>query len=157
LAILPYFIVALVLVAGIVFPSYTHRPAHYDRLSQHCAESNEPGRANINGEKVFIAASIYDEEGTLVGGDWGRSVLELVDLLGPENVFLSIYENDADEKAKEVLTQFSEKLHCKMPPADTLTPQLTRIRSIRYSDGTSAPGGVNTRHGAVWRKGFEAD
>ena len=41
---------------------------------------------------MFIAANIVDEE--LIRGPWGSRVVELVELLGRENVFLSIYEND---------------------------------------------------------------
>lgn len=45
------------------------------------------GRGNPLGEKVYIAANIVDAE--LVRGVWGDAVLELMDLLGEENVFLS--------------------------------------------------------------------
>lgn len=111
---LPYFIIALVLLTSLLLPSYTRRPAHYRALSQRCAESNnKPGCANVNNEKVFIAASIYDEEGSLTGGPWGHAMLELVNLLGPDNVFLSVYENDADPKAQKSLDKFQEKVKCE--------------------------------------------
>lgn len=45
------------------------------------------GRGNPNGEKVFIAANIVDAG--LVAGAWGDAVMELMDLIGEENVFLS--------------------------------------------------------------------
>lgn len=32
------------------------------------------GAANVNNEKVFIAASLYDPEGALLGGEWAKSV-----------------------------------------------------------------------------------
>jgi hypothetical protein len=113
IASLPYLVIALVVFTSIFLPSYTHRPAHYDSLSRRCAESTEPGRANVHGEKIFIAASIYDEEGTLVGGDWGRAVLKLIDLLGPDNVYLSVYENDPDQKAKLALEKFKKEVKCR--------------------------------------------
>lgn len=47
------------------------------------------GRGNPNGEKVFIAANIMDAG--LVAGAWGDAVMELMDLIGEENVFLSEY------------------------------------------------------------------
>ncbi|KAF2448149.1 glycosyltransferase family 69 protein [Karstenula rhodostoma CBS 690.94] len=99
----PYVCLFLVLVAGIFFPSYTHLPAHYQELRDRALASDAPGRANLHNQKVFIAASIYEHEGELTSGAWGKSVLELVDLLGPHNVHLSIYENDADEMTKESL------------------------------------------------------
>lgn len=45
------------------------------------------GRGNPRGEKVYIAANIVDAG--LVRGAWGDAVLELMDLLGEQNVFLS--------------------------------------------------------------------
>ena len=112
-ACLPYLTITLIILTAVFHPSYTRRPDHYQRLSRLCASSSVPGRANVNNEKVFLAASIYDEEGTLAGGAWGRAVLDLVDLLGPDNVFLSIYENDADPRAKASLDTFAEKVTCK--------------------------------------------
>jgi hypothetical protein len=37
----------------------------------------------------------------------------LVELLGPDNVHLSVYENDADPTAKEALEQLKSKLNCQ--------------------------------------------
>ena len=70
---------------------------------------------NLRDEKVFIAASIYDEGGTLTGGAWGEAMLELVDLLGPDNVYLSVYENDPDSLSKAALDDFESKVNCKIP------------------------------------------
>ncbi|KAF2634736.1 hypothetical protein P280DRAFT_474340 [Massarina eburnea CBS 473.64] len=109
---IPYLCLFLVLIAGTLFPSYTHQPAHYNALRQRAVRSSTPGRANVNNEKIFIAASIYEEEGLLSSGAWGRSVLELIDLLGPDNVHLSIYENDADALTKESLARFEKSVTC---------------------------------------------
>jgi hypothetical protein len=107
---IPYFLILLVLIAGIFFPSYTVRPAHYNELRQRALDSTEPGRANPYGEKVFIAASLYEEKGNLASGAWGKAVLQLIDLLGPENVHLSIYEDNPDLKTKQALAEFREKV-----------------------------------------------
>ena len=64
-------------------------------------------------KKIFIAATLYDAEGTLVGGDWGSAVTELVDLLGPANVHLSVYENDPDTRAKASLENLAKGISCK--------------------------------------------
>ncbi|KAF1961690.1 hypothetical protein CC80DRAFT_401759 [Byssothecium circinans] len=139
----PYLCLFLVLIAGTLFPSYTHRPAHYNELRQRAIRTNFPGRANINNEKIFIAASIYEEEGKLTSGAWGRSVLELVHLLGPQNVYLSLYENDADRLTKESLarfeknvtcnsTIFSEDLDLKTLPRVTLPNGEIRIKRIAF-------------------------
>ncbi|KAF2270321.1 hypothetical protein CC78DRAFT_452195 [Lojkania enalia] len=109
---IPYICLLLVLIWGVFLPSYTHRPAHYNELRRLALQSSSPGRANIRNEKVFIAASIYEVNGTLSSGAWGRSVLDLIDLLGPRNVYLSIYENNADPLTKASLERFRQKTPC---------------------------------------------
>jgi hypothetical protein len=112
---LPYFIVFLVLFASIVFPSYTHRPAHYNDLRKRSLNTTDLGRANPDNEKIFIAASIYEKDGELTNGAWGKEVLALVDLLGPDNVYLSLYENDPDPLTQRSLTYFKKRVTCKLP------------------------------------------
>ena len=102
----------LVLLTALFWPSYTHLPHHYKTLRKACTESTKPGRGNINNEKIFIAAALYDPGGTLVGGDWGNAILDLVDLLGPDNVYVSVYENDADSAANTALDKLKDKLDC---------------------------------------------
>jgi hypothetical protein len=108
----PYVCLLLVIIASIFFPSYTHRPKHYDALRQRALASELPGRANPHNEKVFIAASLYEDHGELTSGAWGRSVLQLVDLLGPDNVHLSVYEDNASAEAKRAMTEFQAKAAC---------------------------------------------
>jgi len=91
-------VVLYIVLTPIFFPSYLRRPAHYS------------GK-NERGEKVFIAANIVDEE--LIRGDWGRQIVELVELLGEENVWLSIYENDSGEGTKSALQELKQRVKCK--------------------------------------------
>ncbi|CAO2651578.1 Nn.00g041480.m01.CDS01 [Neocucurbitaria sp. VM-36] len=108
----PYILLLLVLVAGIFFPSYTTRPAHYKELRQRALKATTPGRGNPYNEKIFIAAALSEEKGHLTSGAWGRAVLQLVDLLGPENVHLSVYEDNTDAETKVSLTQFRRQANC---------------------------------------------
>ncbi|KAF2114992.1 cryptococcal mannosyltransferase 1-domain-containing protein [Lophiotrema nucula] len=105
-------IVALVVFTFLFLPSYTYPPQHYKALQRLCLESSRLGRGNVNNEKVFIAAALYDPGGKLVDGDWGNAILRLVELLGPANVYLSVYENDADPSANEALEKFKGRLSC---------------------------------------------
>ena len=106
----PYLLILLVLITGIFFPSYTVRPAHYEELRKRAADT---GRANPYNEKVFITASLAEKKGDLTSGAWGREVLQLVDLLGPENVHLSIYEDNPDPVTKQSLASFRVKAKCE--------------------------------------------
>lgn len=116
---IPYVLLFLVLFAAILFPSYTVRPAHYTELRQRALTTTTPGRANPHNEKVFIAAALSEDKGHLTSGAWGEAVLSLIDLLGPENVHLSVYEDNTDAETKLSLTRFRRtapcKLACKMP------------------------------------------
>ncbi|KAL1965003.1 hypothetical protein VTN77DRAFT_6203 [Rasamsonia byssochlamydoides] len=105
-------LVVVVILTFIFRPSYTHLPSHYKSLQQSVRQSNAPGRGNPRNEKVFIAASLYDEGGELARGQWGQAVLDLIDLLGEENVYLSIYENDSGEEGGRALHEFSERVPC---------------------------------------------
>jgi ZIP family zinc transporter len=135
----PYILIFLVLFTGTFFPSYTVRPAHYEDLRQRATTT---GRVNIHNEKIFITASLSEKKGDLTSGAWGREVLQLVDLLGPENVHLSIYEDNPDLVTKQSLIAFRNEVKCETllytsSPTASLTNQATRPSSPKTS--TSPP------------------
>jgi hypothetical protein len=109
-------------IEGLLYPSYQTPPVHYRQLRQRILDSTESGRGNIHGEKVFIAANIVNEE--LIRGVWGDTLLELVNILGEQNVFVSIYENDSGEGTRDALREFQAKLTCPQnnPPSPRYIP-----------------------------------
>ncbi|KAF2085234.1 glycosyltransferase family 69 protein [Saccharata proteae CBS 121410] len=131
---LPYMVSLLVLGTMVLRPSYTHRPAHYNDLQARMTGSEELGRGNVNNEKVFIATSIYDDEGALVGGAWGQALLDLVDILGPDNVHLSVYENDPDPISRMALETFEKKVHCNSSIVAEHLP-LDEVRRVALPNG----------------------
>lgn len=64
---------------------------------------------------MFIASNIVQEE--MIRGPWGRSLLELVDILGEHNVFVSIYENDSGPGTGDALRELAAQLPCPFPPS----------------------------------------
>lgn len=104
---------ALVFLTAIFRPSYTILPQHYQELQTHILESRDQGRGNLNQQKIFIATSIYDRNGRLAGGAWGQAILNLIDILGNDNVYLSIYENDGGDAAQKALRRFESELQCQ--------------------------------------------
>ena len=129
-------ILALVSVTAIFRPSYTRPPAHYEALRKRCLQTAENGRANLNNEKVFIAAGIHGKGGKLVDGAWGNAVLGLIELLGSENVFLSIYDNDSGAEAQAAFKRFEDKVQCqrKLVIEDRLP--IDELPKVTLSDGS---------------------
>lgn len=90
-------LIATIALTPFINPSYSRPPVHYTG-------------GNPDQEKVFIASCIVDPD--LIRGAWGRSILELVDAIGPENAFLSVYENDSGPDTKEALLELAQKVKC---------------------------------------------
>ncbi|KAL9031999.1 MAG: hypothetical protein Q9196_000012 [Gyalolechia fulgens] len=126
----------LILTTAIFNPSYTRRPSHYDALRRRALTSRDPGRGNPENEKIFIAASIYDQGGKLVNGPWGRALLDLIDLLGNRNVFLSVYANGAGERAKDALFDWKDRVQCPSEIIFERHVSLKEVPSVILPDGS---------------------
>ncbi|KAM7186033.1 Cryptococcal mannosyltransferase 1 domain containing protein [Naviculisporaceae sp. PSN 640] len=110
----PLFLITLMLLTPFYGPSYAHLPEHYQDLAKRCFPVHPvPGCANPLKENIFIAATIRDPTGDLVSGKWGQNVLSLITILGQENVFISIYENNSGPKGREALETFKTKIHSR--------------------------------------------
>jgi len=59
--------------------------------------------------RVFIASLHWNNAGIL-RSDWNRGVLDLVDALGPDNVFVSVYESGSWDDSKGALRELDEEL-----------------------------------------------
>ena len=101
--------VVISLLQGIFLPSYSNPPQHYKDLVRRAQSSEEPGLGNPRGEKIFIASNIIQH--SLIRGAWGASLLNLIHYLGPENVFVSIYENDSGPETIAALSWLRDQLN----------------------------------------------
>lgn len=127
----------MVIVGAIFFPSYTQLPPHYAELRQRAHASRELGRVNAGDQKIFIAASIYDKGGKLAGGTWASNVLDLIELIGPQNAHLSIYMNDSGPEAKEALSKLEARVPCEHTLVFEDHVQIDEMPHIRLPDGTT--------------------
>ena len=106
-------LISLALFIGFVFlPSYTILPAHYVELREQALSSDAPGSGNPRGKKIFLASLLYDPHGELADGPWADNLLRLIHLLGPENTFLSIYENDSGDDGRHAMDLLRERTPC---------------------------------------------
>lgn len=126
-------LVTLVIFTAIFRPSYTHKPPHYRKLELH-SQLSKLGGANPFHEKVFIAISLYDKDGHLASGHWGQSVLQLIDLLGPSNIFLSIYQNDSGNGT--ALEAFKSKVKCNNEIINDVAVSKADFPTITMPDGS---------------------
>lgn len=125
-------------------PRYTSQPERYRWLSKQIRESLSPGAGNLKAEKIFIATNVNSAR--LIQGAWGKDVKHLVHILGPENVFLSLYVDDVDEDTATALRSWGMGLHCEpadgvpcdYPDTDT-SPQAMRQFSSNPSSFMAAP------------------
>ncbi|RMZ90510.1 hypothetical protein DV736_g2246, partial [Chaetothyriales sp. CBS 134916] len=106
-------LVLLILLAFAFFPSYTYLPPHYADLRNRVSVSSAAGLGNPQQQKIFIAATLFDPDGKLASGDWADNVLALIHLLGPENTYLSIYENDSGPDGQKALTLLGDRVPCQ--------------------------------------------
>jgi hypothetical protein len=90
-------------------------------------------------ETVYIAANIID--GDLINGRWGKSLLELVDLIGKDRVFVSIYGGptgalkDLEAKLpceKSIVSQDVDPIPLNEIPHTELPTGEYRIKRIAY-------------------------
>ena len=113
--------------------SYSNPPEQYRDLEAHVSSSTYAGRANAANQKIFIAANIIDEE--LIRGHWGKSLMSLVDVLGPSNVFVSVYENDSNPGTSAALRDLGDKLPCNSSIVAGAHLSLDDFPAMRLPDG----------------------
>ncbi|UJR38466.1 hypothetical protein I4U23_031134 [Adineta vaga] len=63
--------------------------------------------------KVFIAINLYQCESLLRDGSWMRTLMKLIDELGSNNIYLSIFENNSTDATPQLLQQFEKQIKCK--------------------------------------------
>ncbi|WRT63900.1 uncharacterized protein IL334_000826 [Kwoniella shivajii] len=74
-----------------------------------CApEEDLPRLVNKGSEKYFIAANLHDSEDILP--KWSEELVKLIDHLGHENVFVSIYESNSHDSTKMLLSSLNQTL-----------------------------------------------
>ncbi|CAD6976888.1 unnamed protein product [Tilletia controversa] len=62
----------------------------------------------IQNRTYFFVANLYNTEAILPA--WSASILRVIERVGRENVFLSIYESNSDDGTKQALAEFDQRL-----------------------------------------------
>ncbi|MCJ1239795.1 hypothetical protein MMC14_007793 [Varicellaria rhodocarpa] len=98
---------------------------------------SETARSEKNPErtpKVFIASTHWNNEASL-RGFWNQAVLDLAEHLGPDNVYISIYESGSWDDSKNALRQLDHDL-------ERLGVQRTiELKDTTHADEIAKPSG----------------
>ncbi|KAJ9664718.1 hypothetical protein H2198_000064 [Neophaeococcomyces mojaviensis] len=129
-------LVAVIILVGAFFPSYTRLPQHYRTLKQRVQNVPTAGSANIHNEKIYIAASIFDPGGVLASGEWAQDILDLIHILGEDNVYLSIYENDSGPEALDALARLETRVPCNHTLISEAHLNYGEVPHVTLPDGT---------------------
>ncbi|KAI6375410.1 hypothetical protein MCOR25_002976 [Pyricularia grisea] len=130
-------ILGLLILTPLFGTSYLHPPPHYLELKTRCqGKAAEPGCANSFDEKVFISVSLYDKDGHLSSGPWGQAVIELIHLIGANNVFLSIYQNDSGPDGEAALENFKRRVPCRHSIVNDVHVDLDGFPNVTMPDGS---------------------
>ncbi|KAK0672067.1 cryptococcal mannosyltransferase 1-domain-containing protein [Cercophora samala] len=131
------FLTSVLILTPIFLPSYSNPPIHYARTTHACRGTNpKDGCANLFNEQVFLATILYDKSGKLASGPFSDRLLRLIRILGPENVFLSIYENDSGPKGKAALEKLKSRVPCKHSIVSDEHVSLDDFPTVTLPDGT---------------------
>lgn len=95
-------LIIMLICTFLIMPFFLfHLPQHYEvaRFRNHIASKNV---------SYFFAANFFNNEAILP--HWSKEFIRLVTLIGPERVFLSVYENDSKDNTKQLLEQLKREL-----------------------------------------------
>lgn len=96
----------------------------------------------VNSEKIYIAAIHWNSE-AILKDYWNNAVIELVNILGNNNVYVDIYESGSWDNTKEVLQDLEktlERLNIRKNITLSSTTHLDIIASNNKHDLVSLPG-----------------
>ncbi|KAL2022899.1 hypothetical protein VTK56DRAFT_4430 [Thermocarpiscus australiensis] len=96
--------IALLLIIWTIIEAHIayYRIARAEREARSQAVLHQPTR-------VYIASLHWNNE-KILRSDWNRGVLELAKTLGPENVFVSVYESGSWDNSKGALRELDREL-----------------------------------------------
>lgn len=86
-------------------------------------------------ERVYIA-SMHWNSGEVLREAWNHAVVELAEVLGRENVFVSVVESGSWDDTKEALEELDAMLAAKRIPRSIHMSNLTHQEEIGAAPGT---------------------
>jgi hypothetical protein len=94
--------------------------------------------------RVYIASIHWNNE-QILREHWNDAVVDLVKALGPENVFVSIYESGSWDDSKGALRELDQKLNDLDVPRNVTFSKVTHTDKINQTP--TGPGWIDTARG----------
>ena len=128
----PFFkITFFIFVVGVVFDSLILIKAIQHRSSSDSVSSVAPQHP-----RVFIAGIHWNNE-VILRSHWNDAVVRLVDILGHENTFVSIYESGSWDDSKGALRLLDKRLSESNVSRSIILDDVTHADEISSTPGTS--------------------
>lgn len=114
----------------------------HESFAQH-RRAHTPSRAP---ERVYIA-SMHFNNGRILRSHWNEAVLRLADVLGRQNVYVSVYESGSWDDSKDALRELAAELRRHGVPHRVETSDVTHRDEMNRPDDSRRDGWVDTPRG----------
>ncbi|KAK9374263.1 cryptococcal mannosyltransferase 1-domain-containing protein [Lipomyces chichibuensis] len=103
----------LIIITGMIYTVFIYTYGLKSPYPRHAAETQfVKERLNLRtNDAYFIAANFYNNDDILPS--WIAEIVKLIDVLGSDNIYVSLAENDSQDNTASSLLQFSQYLHHK--------------------------------------------
>ncbi|KAK5088383.1 hypothetical protein LTR05_002601 [Lithohypha guttulata] len=103
-----------------------------------------PNTTEVHTPRIFIASTHWNNEGIL-RNHWNKAVLQLVENLGPNNTFVSVYESGSWDNSKDALRKLEQELDHRGVGKKIVLDETTHEDEIAKPPGET--GWINTPRG----------
>ncbi|KAK5095273.1 hypothetical protein LTS08_008172 [Lithohypha guttulata] len=103
-----------------------------------------PNTTEVHTPRIFIASTHWNNEGIL-RNHWNKAVLQLVENLGPNNTFVSVYESGSWDNSKDALRELEQELDHRGVGKKIVLDETTHEDEIAKPPGET--GWINTPRG----------
>ncbi|OAQ97990.1 hypothetical protein LLEC1_03544 [Akanthomyces lecanii] len=125
--------IRLLLIVFVLFNIFDVMRIHHNLAREREYVPRKTGRAK---ERVYIAGMHFNN-GDILKKHWNNAVLELTELFGPDNVFVSVYESGSWDDSKEILRDLDHQLESRGVPHRVEVSDVTHADEIRNGDDGS--------------------
>lgn len=115
-------------------------------LSDYFSKSPENNSRHPRSERIFIASIHWNNE-AILRSHWNDAVLDLAQTLGPDRVFLSVFESGSYDDTKDALRELDADLEQMGVGRNITLSDVTHVDEIVMPDEEKGDGWIDTMRG----------